>query len=137
MSKGLSPCEQSTLWVNFFLQISYHDMFNFEKIGGAPRSGGLIRQVKISLTAPRVEGSNPGLSLSFIWSPIDSSNSQRYKKQRRKGIRWGKRNKARPANQGRKTGRHIRNGYEKGRRFRFAVWLNGRRHLPDWHGEKN
>ena len=31
-----------------------------------------------------------------------------------KGIGQGKRNKARPANRGRKTGRRFRNGYEKG-----------------------
>ena len=36
----------------------------FKDIVGAPWSGGLIRHV--SLTAPRVDGSHPRLSLSFI-----------------------------------------------------------------------
>ena len=36
-------------------------------------------------------------------------------------IRQGKRNKARPANRGGKTGRRFRNGYEKGEWFGFAA----------------
>ena len=44
------------------------NMVTIGDTGGAPWSGGLIRQV-ISLTAPRVEGSNPGRSvfLSYIF----------------------------------------------------------------------
>ena len=62
---------------------------------GAPWSGGLIRHV-ISLTAPRVEGSNPGRSTSFIRS-FNATTRHQWKRNKKGGGSGESRKKDRQA----------------------------------------
>ena len=77
---------------------------------------------------PRVEGSNPGFSLSFIRFPNQSRRSVRHRKKRKCTI-WPATKRvasAGAANRRRRTARRFRNGHEK--RFgSFEQRLNGER----------
>ena len=70
---------------------------------------------KISLTAPRVEGSNPGLSTSFIWS-FNATTRYPHKAvcKEEKECDGSAIIKAAGAANLRRTGRRFRDEYEKG-----------------------
>ena len=63
-AKGITKIHRFYLkCVNHRFLVLYRVYMTYDVKSGAPWSGGLIRHVRISLTAPRVEGSNPSLSL--------------------------------------------------------------------------
>ena len=94
------------------------------------------------LTAPRVGGSNLGPSSFFVGRTNRALADDQIRietkrrslpqeaKTRRRGIPRRK-GKAGAARRERRTGRRIRNGYEKCFRFELAIRLNGKRQLED------
>ena len=112
----------------FYLLTIYLSLFS----RGASWSSGFISLP----TAPRVGGSNSGLSpFSFMGTPRHASIARQifwifWE------TRWQRTVKTRERREGRRTGRHFRNGYEKRIWFvsKTIKWLTPNK---EWHGEKN